>query len=161
MTQTTLETFIFVVVTVLTIVVLLVGKKLQLRWLTYEGRFRRKIFIPLFFISAVMTGFSYIAIFDSLASSNIQALFVMTVSIVIFLAVLVASSMKRLQDIGYSGWYYVIYLIVFSIFSNFIPQINVIGYAVAAFLMVWRGQPGKNQFGEDPREKPEALIKKD
>ena len=51
----------------------------------------------------------------------------------------VAVGVRRLHDIGLSGWYYLIF---------FIP---VVGFIMMIVWGVREGQPGPNQYGPDPR----------
>lgn len=57
----------------------------------------------------------------------------------------IAVSVRRLHDIGKSGWYYLV---------GFIPVIGGI------ILLIWfatEGNPGKNEYGDCPKEKPDSI----
>ncbi|MDO4617594.1 MAG: DUF805 domain-containing protein [Lachnospiraceae bacterium] len=60
-------------------------------------------------------------------------------SIAVFIPIL-AVSVRRLHDIGKSGWYFLL---------NFIP---IIGQVYLIIKMFQPGEPGENQYGENPNE---------
>jgi len=59
---------------------------------------------------------------------------------------IVALSVRRLHDIGKSGWWY---------FIQFVPLIGSIWFLI---LMVTDSQPGSNQYGSNPKESTPPAI---
>lgn len=110
------------------------------KYTQFSGRARRKeywlfaLFNLIFLIVA--------AIFDHLifgvAIEAIGPLYAIYVLAVIIPGLAVA--VRRLHDIGKSGWYFLI---------NFIPLVGGIWFLV---LMCLDSQPGENRFGPNPKE---------
>lgn len=100
----------------------------------FEGRARRKEYW-MFFLFNVM--FSILAtILDSLIGlSLVSGLYSL-----VLLVPGIAAGVRRLHDIGKSGWWLLI---------AFIPLIGVIWLIV---LLATDGQPGANQYGDNPKE---------
>lgn len=68
---------------------------------------------------------------------NILRLFVW----VLILALVIPSlsiTVRRLHDINYSGWWYLLVVV------------PVVGFLVYLVLLFWRGTKGANRFGQDP-----------
>jgi uncharacterized membrane protein YhaH (DUF805 family) len=100
----------------------------------FSGRARRKeywMFFLFILIFAVMANILNIV----LRTTVINILYVL----VIFIPNL-AVSVRRLHDIDKSGWW---------IFINLIPLIGSIWYLV---LLATDGNPGDNQYGQNPKE---------
>ena len=105
----------------------------------FEGRARRKaywMFILFWLIAAGITG-----ILDSVLGTN-GILF--TLYVLGTLVPLIALSVRRLHDIGKSGWWY---------FIQFVPLIGSIWFII---LLVTDSQPGSNPYGPNPKEAPAA-----
>ena len=103
------------------------------RFADFSGRSRRSEFwyFYLFHILAVIVA----AIIDGVTGKPIFLILYALVSFIPTLAVIV----RRLHDIGKSGWYY---------FISLVPLVGGI------ILLVWLAtdtQPGPNQWGEDPK----------
>ena len=107
----------------------------------FSGRARRKEYWIFSLINCIIIFFLYILQIVSI-ESTLWPIF----PIVFFLyaaAVLLpglAVSIRRLHDIGKSGWWYLIYLI---------PIIGAIWLTV---LMCLDSEPGENHWGENPKE---------
>ena len=54
----------------------------------------------------------------------------------------VALAIRRLHDIGKSGWW---------ILLGIIPVVNIIGIFVLLYFFIKDSQPGENQFGSNPK----------
>ena len=111
------------------------------QYVDFSGRARRKEYWIFSLINCIIIFFLYILQIVSI-ESTLWPIF----PIVFFLyaaAVLLpwlAVSIRRLHDIGKSGWWYLIYLI---------PIIGAIWLTV---LMCLDSEPGENQWGENPKE---------
>ncbi len=113
-----------------------------LKWLFFgfTGRIRRMTYV----LSAVF----FIAIYTYLLIQLVQApkdSAEIGIWGLVLLAVLVISawssaalSVKRLHDMGFSG---------FLVILVFVPMVSMLFFLALAF---WPGQPGKNQFGASP-----------
>lgn len=107
----------------------------------FSGRARRKEYWIFSLINYIIIFFLYI-----LQIVMIESTLWLIFPIIFFLyavAVLLpglAVSIRRLHDIGKSGWWYLIYLI---------PIIGAIWLTV---LMCLDSEPGENQWGENPKE---------
>lgn len=152
------EIILLLIVAIVAAIVLLAGTRFNMRWLTVRGRFRRKLFIVIYIIALIMMAFSFIALKEALMMGNLPLILVMLLAEGISVAITLASGMKRLQDIGWSGWYFVAYFILFTALASVISFADWIGYGVTAVLMVIKGQTGTNQYGADPRVKIDGRI---
>ncbi len=118
-------------------------KVLKEHYADFNGRARRKEFwmFALFnFIIAVVLSF-----IDGLLGLTIESMGILY--LVYSLAVLIpniAVSVRRLHDIGKSGW---------MILIAFIPLIGAIWLLV---LFVTDSKPGANEYGPNPKEAPAA-----
>lgn len=112
------------------------------KYATFEGRARRSEYwyfmLFVFCVNFIIRILAMIA-----GDNNMLATIVGAVSAIFALAILVpqiAVGVRRLHDIGRSGWFYLIGLIPF------------IGWI---FMLVWfctDSQPGDNQYGPNPKE---------
>ena len=107
----------------------------------FQGRARRKaywMFIIFWLIAATIIG-----ILDSVLETygTIFSLYVLGTLIPI-----IALSVRRLHDIGKSGWWY---------FIQFVPLIGGIWLLI---LLVTDSQPGSNQYGPNPKESAPPAI---
>ena len=101
---------------------------------TFAGRARRKaywMFVLFWFIAFIITG-----ILDNLLGTNgiLTGLYALG-TLVPFLAL----SVRRLHDLGKSGWWYLIQLV---------PVIGGIWFLI---LTVTDSQPGENAYGPNPK----------
>ena len=72
------------------------------------------------------------------------------------LAIIIPSisiSVRRLHDLGYSGWWYLAYVIVTQI-----PFLNWVVAAAYLIVMCLRGNAGENRFGADPLDLSRAHV---
>ncbi len=82
--------------------------------------------------------FSLFVIIISVALSLIEVQFLMYIFTLAILIPNIAITVRRLHDIGKSGWWY---------FIGFIP---LIGWLVMIYFLVQKSQPGDNQYGPHP-----------
>ncbi|MBT2452234.1 DUF805 domain-containing protein [Streptomyces sp. ISL-43] len=104
------------------------------KYATFSGRARRQEFWMFFLINVAVA--IVVAIIDAVIGAN------SILSIVYAVAVLVpglAVTVRRLHDIGKSGWWFFIY---------FVP---LIGWIWLIVLLATEGQPNPNQYGPSPK----------
>ena len=107
----------------------------------FSGRARRKEYWIFSLINNIIIFFLYI-----LQIVTIESMLWLIFPIILFLYAMavflpgLAVNIRRLHDIGKSGWWYLIYLI---------PIIGAIWLTV---LMCLDSEPGENQWGENPKE---------
>jgi uncharacterized membrane protein YhaH (DUF805 family) len=120
------------------------------RYADFSGRSRRKeywyfvlfnciVLIALVLVAALLGGFNS----NGNGGPSPAGIPVLVLYIVYVFAILVPSiavGVRRLHDIGKSGWWF---------FINFIPSIGGIWFFV---LMCLDSQPGPNQWGPNPKE---------
>lgn len=97
---------------------------------TVDGRMPRRPYLIAYGIALALT----LALAFAMQQTGIQALGYLRL---IILAALIPSSVRRLHDLGYSGW------LVIGVFL--IPCVSI-------FLLVMPGEPGTNAYGPNPRE---------
>lgn len=107
----------------------------------FSGRARRKEYWIFSLINYIIIFFLYILQIVMIESTLwlIFPIIFFLYAVAVFLPGL-AVSIRRLHDIGKSGWWYLIYLI---------PIIGAIWLTV---LMCLDSEPGENQWGENPKE---------
>lgn len=107
----------------------------------FSGRARRKEYWIFSLINYIIIFFLYILQIVMIESTLwlIFPIIFFLYAVVVFLPGL-AVNIRRLHDIGKSGWWYLIYLI---------PIIGAIWLTV---LMCLDSEPGENQWGENPKE---------
>jgi uncharacterized membrane protein YhaH (DUF805 family) len=115
--------------------------KCMKQYADFGGRARRTEFWMFVLFNII---FSVIAsLIDRAIGFKIGAIQMGIIGLIYSLAVLIpalAVSVRRLHDIGKSGW---------MVLINLIPLIGLIWFIV---LMVKDSQPGKNQYGPNPKE---------
>ena len=107
----------------------------------FKGRARRKaywMFVLIWLIAAMIL----VAIDNALGTNGIFAGLYFLASFVPLLALAV----RRLHDIGKSGWWF---------FIQLVPIIGGIWYLI---LMVTDSQPGSNEYGPNPKESAPPAI---
>lgn len=112
------------------------------KYATFSGRSRRKefwmffLFFYLFGIAFTFAGFMLDLAFEfnGLLYLSIYGLFTL-----FMLIPSMALTVRRLHDIGKSGWFY---------FVVFIPLIGAIWFLI---MMIQNGDVGNNQYGPDPK----------
>lgn len=112
-------------------------KNQDVKLLSGQGRTTRRDYIActlLFTFFSIMVGNEI-----PYAISFYAKMFFITILIVI-IWLQITVSMKRLHDVGLSGWYAILHLIVF---------INVL---LIFYLATTKGEKGDNKFGRNPRE---------
>ena len=107
----------------------------------FSGRARRKEYWIFSLIKYIIIFFLYILQIVMIESTLwlIFPIIFFLYAVAVFLPGL-AVNIRRLHDIGKSGWWYLIYLI---------PIIGAIWLTV---LMCLDSEPGENQWGENPKE---------
>ena len=107
----------------------------------FSGRARRKEYWIFSLINYIIIFFLYILQIVMIESTLwlIFPIIFFLYAVAVFLPGL-AVNIRRLHDIGKSGWWYLIYLI---------PIIGAIWLTV---LMCLGSEPGENQWGENPKE---------
>jgi aminopeptidase C, putative len=107
----------------------------------FSGRARRKEYWIFSLINNIIIFFLYILQIVTIESTLwlIFPIILFLYAMAVFLPGL-AVNIRRLHDIGKSGWWYLIYLI---------PIIGAIWLTV---LMCLDSEPGENQWGENPKE---------
>ena len=102
--------------------------------------------------SVLGTGYTYEVTTNTLATATTEAASVNVTQTIGYLqslyglAVLIPSiavSIRRLHDIGKSGWW---------ILLSVIPLVNIIGVFVLIYFYVQDSQPGENEYGSNPKE---------
>ncbi|MDP4268718.1 MAG: DUF805 domain-containing protein [Bacteroidota bacterium] len=86
---------------------------------------------------------------DNIARTTIQPLFYGVFYFIVALGLFIpglAVTVRRLHDVGKSGWFYLIILI---------PIVGAIWLLV---LMFTEGKPGENEYGINPKEVTEELA---
>jgi len=111
-------------------------KVLKEHYLDFSGRARRKEYWMFALINMLISwGLSLI---DIIAGTTFFALISTIYSLLIFIPSL-AVSVRRLHDVGKSGWYF---LLVF---------LPIIGWIWLLVLYVSEGENGPNKWGENPK----------
>ena len=109
----------------------------------FSGRARRKEFW-MFYLFALCASFTAIIV-DNVLGTTLGSLgygvVYLLVGLVLCLPTL-AIAVRRLHDVGKSGWFYLIILIPF------------IGVVWLLILVCKDGQPGENAYGSNPKEVP-------
>lgn len=101
---------------------------------SWKGRLcRRQYLLAYLFVSFIVGGLLMLFLANNMPSSTLLA------QIITF--VLIPSQIKRLHDIGWSG---------FFVLLSFVPGINFI---MILLLFILSGTKGPNKYGEDPRAK--------
>ena len=104
------------------------------KWKDFDGRARRReywMFVLFMAIFAIVAG-----IIDAILGTI--CVFVGIYYLAMLLP-MIAVSKRRMHDIGKSGWW---------LFITFVPVIGSLWYL---FLTIQDGQPGSNQYGENPK----------
>jgi uncharacterized membrane protein YhaH (DUF805 family) len=117
------------------------------KYAVFSGRARRKefwMFVLFNFIAAVLAG-----ILDNILHTTYSNQSTGIISTLYSLAVLLPGlgvAIRRMHDIGKSGWW---------ILVSLIPVAGIIWYIVLA---ATEGQHGDNQYGADPKAAPEMVT---
>lgn len=109
-------------------------------YFSYQGRLNRK---PYFWRSLLIMFLETICyvIFDSVEDDDLFSVSLLLISIVIFVACVIADLMldiRRLHDVNKSGWF---------ILLTIIPAVTPFFYL---YLFLMPGTDGNNQYGENP-----------
>ena len=117
------------------------------KYAVFSGRARRKefwMFVLFNFIAAILAG-----ILDNILHTTYSNQSTGIISTLYSLAVLLPGlgvAIRRMHDIGKSGWW---------ILVSLIPVAGIIWYIVLA---ATEGQHGDNQYGADPKAAPEMVT---
>lgn len=109
-------------------------------YFSYQGRLNRK---PYFWRSLLIMFLEMICyiVFDSVEDDDLFSVSLLLISIVIFVACVIADLMldiRRLHDVNKSGWF---------ILLTIIPAVTPFFYL---YLFLMPGTDGNNQYGENP-----------
>lgn len=80
------------------------------------------------------------------ASGGLQSLFITLVAGVVGLVLIIPAlslTVRRMHDIGLSGWWYLLVIVISGLFHFFGPIFNI-------FLIVMPGTSGPNKYGNEP-----------
>lgn len=106
----------------------------------FKGRARRKEFWMFALVNGIIsTILTIIAVMLGLVSETGLSPITSLYSLVVFLPNL-AVSVRRLHDVGKSGWYFLLVLI------------PLLGLIYLIYLYAKEGESGANQYGEDPKK---------
>ncbi|CAG8999170.1 MAG: Inner membrane protein YhaI [Candidatus Celerinatantimonas neptuna] len=111
------------------------------KYFVFSGRARRKEYWMFLFINLLIIVVLQIALMSSSVSGDINRLLLFLFMVYPWLTLIpsIAVSVRRLHDIGYSGWWYLL---------NFLL---VIGNIIFLIMMCKDGNKGLNRFGKDPK----------
>ena len=113
------------------------------QYVDFQGRARRKEYWVFTLVNLIIYLLFYILAFSMMFDSS--GIFFLLTSIIFFLYTVatilpgIAVTVRRLHDTGRSGWWYLL---------NFIPLVGSICLLV---LLCLDGDPGENQWGENPK----------
>lgn len=129
------------------------------RFARYRGRARRSeyfyfqffSFLGCFFCPLLYAGMVDKTFFDrpEEMAKNIHYVGAVTVAVLATLAPLIALTVRRLHDIGLSGWYFVVAICIQWVLSAY--GLEKCATIVPLCLFVWPSASGENEFGPDPR----------
>jgi uncharacterized membrane protein YhaH (DUF805 family) len=113
------------------------------KYVDFSGRARRREYWWFWLINAVIAWILWMIAFLTTSESNASPVFWITIlfALAIFLPSL-AVQIRRLHDVGKSGWW---------IFISLVPFIGSLWLLV---LMLSDSQAGTNQYGPNPKEAP-------
>lgn len=140
---------IVLAIVLLVVACLRIGTKLNIKWLTIKGRLNRQPFIFAYLASTLLIIFNGMAIFETIKADNLILFLVMLVAMAMFMSVNMSVSMRRIQDLGYPGWYYVAFMIFITLVGNWVSAISYLNYGLSIYLIFFRGTIGANAYGED------------
>ena len=114
---------------------------------TFSGRARRSEywFFALFQFLCLLVAI----VIDNIAGTTIEPLFYGAFYFIVALGLFIpglAVTVRRLHDVGKSGWFYLIILL---------PIVGAIWLLVLMFI---EGKPGENEYGINPKEVTEELA---
>ena len=115
--------------------------KVLKQYADFKGRARRKeywmfvLFNSIFSLVAMMIDLFFLEVLRIRTYGLIQLTYLLIV-----LIPGIAVTVRRLHDIGKSGWMF------------FIPLIPIVGPVWMILLMATEGVPGENQYGKNPKE---------
>jgi uncharacterized membrane protein YhaH (DUF805 family) len=115
------------------------------KYAVFQGRARRQEFWMFFLFNSMF--FLLAAVVDNIIGTRYQDMWYGIFYTLYSLAMLIPSlavEIRRLHDVGKSGWW---------LFISLIPLIGAIWLFV---LLVTDSQPGENQYGPNPKEVAEA-----
>ncbi|MCX7549610.1 DUF805 domain-containing protein [Xanthomarina sp. F2636L] len=112
-------------------------KVLKEHYADFNGRARRKEYWMFVLVNLIISW--SLALLDYAVGSGIFSIISTIYSLVIFVPSL-AVAVRRLHDIGKSGWYYLLILL------------PIIGWIWLIVLFATDSQPGPNKWGNNPKE---------
>lgn len=124
------------------------------KYVTFSGRASRSEFwwFYLFYVLAfIVEGLLLTVVLESLGSSPeipIYSWILLGISVMIFLGLLIpliTVSVRRLHDLNYSGWWYLVLML-----GAAIPYVGTGIVIVFLVFMAFKGSDEQNRFGPDP-----------
>lgn len=125
---------------------------LREKYATFQGRASRSEYwwFMLFYMLVVFVLAFVIVLIGSMLASDSEGgsggafILVVIPILALFLPVL-SVTIRRIHDLGYSGWWYLAYAVLSAI-----PYLGVLVAIAGIVFACMRGTVGPNQFGEDP-----------
>jgi uncharacterized membrane protein YhaH (DUF805 family) len=114
-------------------------------YFSVQGRTSRKAYWLFYILPVVLTGAVLGFLISRVHIPALSALLLLIALAPLLVWVGIAVSVKRLHDIGRSGWWAVL---------CFVPYLD---YVAVPVLGIIPGKSGSNSYGEDPHPKPPAL----
>lgn len=108
---------------------------------SFKGRICRRQYLLVFSVILIISSFLFSLITGGKSNEIISSVYFLVVGLA-----LIPSQIRRLHDIGYSGWFIVL---------SFLPLISIFSGLVFFFLS---GTKGPNKYGEDPRKAQDSVI---
>lgn len=133
---------------------LAIGTYFGISWLSIKGRinrlpfFWRYIFSTLFMIKLGDMGVDVLS-FPGISIINFFLAFIgFTVAIGFMVAVCTSLSMRRFQDWGTSGWWFIGINAVIKLIGIFWPPFNYTDTIILFFMFLKKGTEGPNKYGK-------------
>jgi uncharacterized membrane protein YhaH (DUF805 family) len=111
-------------------------KVLKEHYLDFSGRARRKEYWMFTLVNLIISW--SLGLLDFIFGTTFFSLISVVYSLLVFIPIL-AVAVRRLHDVGKSGWYYLLI---------FIP---IIGWIWLLVLLVTEGESNSNEWGENPK----------
>ncbi len=152
MTELSIKILLILPVILVVAFCLWLGTKASFRWVDTKGRMTRRLFIPLYCISAGMGLAAVLAISEALTLQSLPLLLVMLIALGIFIAINMASFIKRGHDFGLpslASAFLSMASLTAGVYGTWVAWI-VFGIVFVA--AIWPGQIGSNAYGPNPRQ---------
>lgn len=140
------------------------------RYAEFTGRSRRKefwmfvllnviVYIVLGIVVGILGGFGDLAAVDPNDTIGVYGAMFGGVGLLFavwWLAVLlptIAVSVRRLHDLGFSGWWYLAFIV-----GSMIPLVGILVSIAFLIVMALPGNDGPNRFGPDPKNPTSSAV---